>query len=401
LLVLIFKYISVYFYTSVCGFCYLFIFNPKAPPMQPHVYIKHIDIYRFSIPMEPFTIATGTMHYAQNVLIRIYTDAGYYGIGECSAFPMIVGETQDTCLAMARDFAQLWDSQDALDIPARMQQLHNYTAGNYTIKSAFDMALYDIAAKNAAMPLYRFLSGTRRIVETDITIGIAEPALMAQKAVQFEQSGATVLKVKLGKDARQDVERIRQIRQAVGANVKIRIDANQGWSFDEAVYALQAMGNMDVQFCEQPMRTWYNDRLPQLMQLSPVKIMADESVYTYHDARQQINSHSCHYINIKLAKSGGIHEALKIHDLAALHSVPCMMGGMLESRIALSAKLHLVYGCTNIQFFDMDTCMLGHLEDPCIGGVTYNGYFLNIDEAPGIGADARPEFLDKCEHWQV
>jgi L-alanine-DL-glutamate epimerase-like enolase superfamily enzyme len=374
---------------------------PKTSAMQPRVYIKHIDIYRFSIPMEPFTIATGTMHYAQNVLILIHTDAGYYGIGECSAFPMIVGETQHTCLAMARDFAGLWDSQDALDITARMQQLHNYAAGNYTIKGAFDMALYDIAAKNAGVPLYRFLNGSRREVETDITIGIAEPAVMAQKAAHFKQGGATILKVKLGKDARQDVDRIRQIRQTVGPEMKIRIDANQGWSFDDAVYALKAMGDMDVQFCEQPMRTWYNDRLPELMQLSPVKIMADESVYTHHDARQQINSQSCHYINIKLAKSGGIHEALKIHDLAATHHIPCMMGGMLESRIALSAKLHLVYACPNIRFYDMDTCMLGHLEDPCLGGVTYNGYHLNIDDTPGIGADIKPEFLEKCEHWRI
>jgi L-alanine-DL-glutamate epimerase-like enolase superfamily enzyme len=373
---------------------------PKKP-MQQHVYIKHIDIYRFSIAMEPFTIATGTMNYAQNVFIRIYTDAGFYGVGECSAFPMIVGETQETCLAMARDFARLWDSQDALDIPARMQQLHNYTAGNSTIKSAFDMALYDIAAKNAGLPLYRFLGGERREVETDITIGIAKPNVMAQKALHFKQTGANIIKVKLGKDAKEDVERIIKIRHSVGADVRIRIDANQGWSFDEAVYALKAMGDLNVEFCEQPMRTWYNSRLPELMKLSAVKIMADESVYHHHDAWQQIESGSCHYINIKLAKSGGINEALKIHDLAAKHNVPCMMGGMLESRIALSAKLHLVYTCPNITFYDMDTCMLGHLEDPCAGGATYNGYHLNIADTPGIGADAKPEFLEKCEHWRV
>jgi L-alanine-DL-glutamate epimerase-like enolase superfamily enzyme len=369
--------------------------------MQQHIYIKHIDIYRFSMAMEPFTIATGTMRYAQNVFIRIHTDAGFYGVGECSAFPMIVGETQETCLAMARDFAKLLDSQDALNIPARMQQLDDFTAGNYTIKSAFDMSLHDIAAKNAGLPLYAFLGGLRREVETDITIGIAEPEVMAQKAIKFKESGATILKVKLGKDARHDVERIRQIRQAVGQDTRIRIDANQGWNFEDAVFALQAMGSLNVEFCEQPMRTWYNNRLPELMQLSPVKIMADESVYTHHDARQQIQSGSCDYINIKLAKSGGILEALKIHDLASEHNIPCMMGGMLESRIALSAKLHLVYACPNIQFFDMDTCMLGHLEDPCQGGVTYQGYHLNIDDTPGIGADAKPGFLDKCEHWRI
>ncbi|NCD69881.1 mandelate racemase/muconate lactonizing enzyme family protein [Mucilaginibacter agri] len=363
--------------------------------------ITEIDIYRFSIKMEPFTIATGTMEYAQNTFIRVHTNGGVYGVGECSAFPMIVGETQDTCLIMAQEFARLWKGKDALDIPARLQQLHDFTAGNTTIKSAFDIALYDIASKAAGLPLYKYLGGERRPVESDITIGISTPEIMAAKATVFKNNGATILKVKLGKDAKGDVERIRQIREAVGPEIKIRIDANQGWSFEDAVFALQGMAGYNIQFCEQPMRTWHDDKLPELMDLSPVKIMADESVYNHHDARKQINSGSCDYVNIKMAKSGGIFEAKKIHDEAASKDVPCMMGGMLESRIALSAKLHFVYASPNIKFYDMDTCMLGHLEDPCIGGVSYDGYHLHISDAPGIGADADDDFLAKCEKFSV
>jgi len=369
--------------------------------MASPIIITHTDIYRFSIPMEPFTIATGTMDHAQNVFIRIHTDAGFYGVGECSAFPMIVGETQDTCLAVAKDFARLWKGKDALDIPARLQQLHDAIAGNGTIKSAFDMALYDIAAKNANLPLYQFLGGAKRAVESDITIGLGKPEVMAKKAIDFKESGAGILKVKLGKNAAEDVERIKQIREAVGYDIKIRVDANQGWGFDDAVFALQGLGKYDIEFCEQPMRTWHNDKLPELMQLSPVKIMADESVYNHHDARMQIESGSCHYINIKMSKAGGIYEAKQIHDLAAEKGVACMMGGMLESRIALSSKLHFVYSSPNIQFYDMDTCMLGHLADPCIDGVTYDGYHLNIDDAIGIGADADEAFLKNCERFTI
>jgi L-alanine-DL-glutamate epimerase-like enolase superfamily enzyme len=367
---------------------------------QP-ITITKIDIYRFSIPMEPFTIATGTMDHAQNVFIRIHTSGGFYGVGECSAFPVIVGETQDTCLLMACEFAKLWKGKNPLDISERLQQLHNFTAGNAIIKSAFDMALYEIAAKKAGLPLYRFLGGDKRIVETDITIGIATPDVMAGKALKFKESGANILKVKLGKNALDDVERVKYIREAVGDGLKIRIDANQGWSFEDAVYALQAMNKYNVEFCEQPMRTWYDDLLPQLMQLSPVKIMADESVYNHHDARKLINGGSCDYINIKFAKSGGINEAKQINDVAADKGIACMMGGMLESRIGLSAKLHFVYASPNIKFYDMDTCLLGHLEDPCIGGVTYNGYKLDIDDEPGIGADADEVFLRKCERITV
>jgi L-alanine-DL-glutamate epimerase-like enolase superfamily enzyme len=369
--------------------------------MAEQVIITKVDIYRFSIPMVPFTIATGTMAHAQNVFIRVYTDAGFYGVGECSAFPMIVGETQDTCLIMAKEFAKLWIGKDALDIECRLQDLHDFAAGNTTIKSAFDMALYDIAAKDSGLPLYKFLGGEKRIVETDITIGIATPQIMAEKAAEFKALGAHILKVKLGKGAVEDVERIKLIRKAVGNSMKIRVDANQGWSFDAAVFALQSLDEYGIEFCEQPMRTWRDDRLPELMQLSPVKIMADESVYNHHDARRQINSRSCDYINIKLAKSGGIFEAIKIHDVAAEKGIACMMGGMLESRIALSAKLHFVYASPNIKFYDMDTCMLGHKIDPCIGGVTYDGYLLNIDDTIGIGADADEAFLKGCEKIEI
>lgn len=349
--------------------------------------------------MEPFTIATGTMDHAQNVFIRVHTDAGFYGVGECSAFPVIVGETQDTCLVMAREFAALWKGRDALELEARLQQLHDFTAGNSTIKSAFDMALYDIAAKNAGLPLYQFLGGAKREIESDITIGIASPEAMAVKARDFVSSGAAILKVKLGKDALKDIERIRQIREAVGEIIRIRVDANQGWSFDDAVIALNGISKYQIEFCEQPMRTWYDDRLPELKRTSPVKIMADESVFNHHDARKQINTDSCDFINIKFSKSGGIFEAKKIHDLAAGKGIACMMGGMLESRIALSAKLHFVYASPNIRFYDMDTCMLGHLADPCIGGVKYDGYKLHLADIPGIGADADESFLAECERF--
>src|ERR1700754_5015636 len=203
--------------------------------------ITHIDIYRFSIPMEPFTIATGTMDHAQNIFIRVHTDAGMYGVGECSAFPMIVGETQATCFEMAKDFAAGWKNKDATAIEERIQELHAFTAFNATIKSAFDMALYDLAAKAAGQPLYKYLGGKKKDIETDLTIGIDTPENMAQKAIRFKADGVRMIKIKLGKNAKEDVERVRQIRAAVGEDIILRIDANQGWDLTSARYALHNM----------------------------------------------------------------------------------------------------------------------------------------------------------------
>lgn len=363
--------------------------------------ITHTEIYRFKIPMEPFVIATGTMHFAQNVLIRIYTDAGIYGVGECSAFPMIVGETQETCLAMAKDFARILIHKDPLDIPERMNDLLSYAAHNSTIKSAFDMALFDIAAKRARLPLYKFLGGQKRSVETDMTIGIDTPENMAISALKYQKQGCRIIKIKLGKKIHDDIERVKQIREAVGQQMILRLDANQGWSFDDALFALGKLEAFDIEFCEQPMRTWFDDQLPELNINSPIKIMADESCYNHHDARKLINSKACEYLNIKFAKSGGILEAQKIHEIALQTGTKCMIGSMLESRIALSANLHFALASPNIIFFDLDTCLLGHLVDPVLGGLTYNGYFLSVPDTPGIGADADPRFLLNCDKWLV
>jgi len=363
--------------------------------------ITYIEIYRFSIPTEPFVIATGTMHFAQNVLIKIHTSNNIYGIGECSAFPMIVGESQDTCLIMAKEFAAILSGKNPLEIPDRMNELLGYAAHNSTIKSAFDIALFDIAAKHAKQPLYKFLGGEKRTVETDMTIGIDSPENMAAAAIGLKARGCNIIKIKLGKDVHSDIERVSLIRHAVGTETILRLDANQGWSFDDALFALGAMGDLDIQFCEQPMRTWFDDKLPELKANSPIKIMADESCYNHHDARKLINSGSTDYLNIKFSKSGGILEAQKIHEIALQTGTKCMIGGMLESRIGISANSHFALASPNVVFFDLDSCLLGHLIDPVIGGITYNGYDVDVPDTPGIGADADPKFLKACEKWIV
>jgi len=363
--------------------------------------ITHTEIYRFSIRMEPFVIATGTMDYAQNIFIRIHTDSGIYGVGECSAFPMIVGETQDTCLVLAQDFARLWKGKNPLALADRLMDLDAYIARNTTIKSAFDIALHDLAAKAEKRPLYAYLKGTKRPITTDITIGIGSPEEMAAKAVRFKRQGAQVLKVKLGKGPEADIARISAIRDAVGFETTIRVDANQGWTYDNAVRALQGLQIFDIEFCEQPMRSYDDPLLVQLRKKTTIPLMADESCYDHRDALRLAGQGACDYVNIKFSKSGGIAEALRIQQAAGTYGIPCMIGGMLESRVGLSAAVHFAYAAPNVHFFDMDTCLIGHLEDPVVDGVRYVGYDLSVPDLPGIGADVDDAFLQNCEQWVV
>ncbi|HXB29556.1 MAG TPA: dipeptide epimerase [Puia sp.] len=359
--------------------------------------IQQTRIYKLSIPMHPFRIATGTMFHAQNLFIRVETNEGLTGVGECSAFPMIVGESQSTCFEMAKDFARIWKGKEALDIENRLKDLDDFTAFNSTAKSAFDMALYDLASKKENVPLYKYLKGYKKTLETDITIGIDEPEIMASKALDFKMQGFRILKIKLGKDGKTDLQRIQMIRNAVGSSLRLRIDANQGWDFETSKAVLIQMGMYDIEFCEQPMRSWNDHHLPALRKVSPIKIMADESVFDHHDASRLILAGACDYVNIKFSKSGGIAEAIRINEVCESHGIACMMGGMLESRLALTAFAHFSLSQKNIKFYDMDTSLLGHQIDPVKGGVEFKGYHLEVPEMPGIGADIDEGFLRTCE----
>jgi L-alanine-DL-glutamate epimerase-like enolase superfamily enzyme len=358
--------------------------------------ISHTEIFRMPIAMEPFVIATEIATVAQNTFIRIHTLDGYVGMGECSAFPMLTGETQATCFEVAKDLARLIKGKDATEISVRMAELDAFIARNTTIKSAFDMAMHDVAAKYAGLPLYAYLGGRRKEIVTDLTIGIDRPDRMAEKAVDFVARGVRTIKVKLGKKGTEDVERIRMIRESVGPEIMLRIDANQGWDPETAIATLKALEPFNIQFCEQPIHHHLDDRLPEVRKASPIPVMADESVCNHHDARRLIHAGACDAINIKLAKSGGILEAIRIADTAAESDIPCMLGGMLESRLALTAKVHLAMAHENIRYYDLDTCLLGQLEDPVTGGAIYDGFSLKITDEPGIAADIHPDFLASC-----
>lgn len=367
------------------------------------VTINSIDIYAYNIPMKPFAISLGTLYEAKNILVKIHTNNGLTGWGEGSPFPFIVGETQATAIALAKDFAQLWLGQDALAIEERMRQLHGYVPFNTTVKSAFDMALYDIAAQNAGMPLYRFLGGEKKVLATDETIVVGTPAAMAQEALLLQQQGAPFMKVKLGKgnDAAADIERVKAIRQAIGGDIPLRLDANQGWSVPNAITVLNALANDNVQFCEQPVLGHDYVALKQVSDAVAVPVMADEACFNSLQAKQLIEQKACTYINIKMAKSSGILEAIAIAKVTQQAGINCMLGGMIESKLALTANAHFACAFDHILFYDLDYCF-PHTIDPVVGGVTFtNRYYLNLPDEPGIGARVEEGFLGKCEQWIV
>ena len=364
--------------------------------------ITHVEIYKLNIPMiAPMTISIGTVAEVRNIVVKIYTADGTFGTGEGAPFWMIVGETQATCWAAAQDFAKLLIGKNSLDIEGCLAALDLYLAGNATIKSAFDMALYDVAAKTANLPLYAYLGGARRVIKTDETIYIASPSAMAADAVKIKERGAEAIKVKLGTDPKTDIARVEAIRNAIGQDLPIRTDANQGWDYSSALKVLKTIQNWNIEYCEQPVKHWDYNSLKRLRDHAGVPICADESVFSPADAFKLAADGAVDYFNIKFSKSGGIANALKINAIAEASGVQCMIGCMSESRLALTANAHFASARQNVVFYDLDSAF-EHAADPVVGGAVFkNHYEIHLPETPGIGADFDDVFLNKMEKLTV
>jgi L-alanine-DL-glutamate epimerase-like enolase superfamily enzyme len=359
--------------------------------------LTKIEIFKFNLPWkQPLRVSLGFVTTAHNILIRLHTADGLIGLGEAAPLSFISGGTQATDFEAGQALARLLIGQDPLAVEARLADMDRFLVHNHTIKSAFDMALYDVAAKHARLPLYAFLGGEKRRLSTVMTIGIDTPEAMAREAVRVKAQGFHVIKVKLGEDRGADVSRMRAIRAAVGDDAPIRIDANQGWDPVTAIAILNDLAPLNIHYCEEPVAHWDNTGLRRVRERSPIPIMADESLFDHHDAFRLAAMGACDYFNIKLAKSGGIHTALKINAIAEGAGIPCQMGCMAESRLGLSAAAHLISARPNIRFPDLDASFF-HGVDPVVGGITFGGGWIELPDAPGLGADIDPAFLKQME----
>ena len=366
--------------------------------MRNKLKITKIDIYPFNVASEhELKIATMVVSGAQNVLVHIQTNEGLDGWGEASSFRAIVGETQKINLAAAQELREMLLGKNPLEYASRVRDMDAFLPLNATIKSAFDMAMYDIAAKHAGLPLYRFLGGEKRPMETDLTMGIGKLEDSGKDALKIVDQGFKMIKTKVGLDPEEDVLRLQAIRKAVGPDVKIRIDANQGWDRVTAVKSLNKMEELDIEFCEQPVARHDLDGMKYISERTSIPIMADESVFSPEDAIRVIQKQAAPMINIKISKSGGIKNAIMIANICEAAHIPCMTGCMSESGLANTAFSHFAMAHPIVQYFDLDA-NVGHIDEPIIGGVIIEkGMVTFPDDIIGIGAYPDPEFIKKLK----
>ncbi len=366
--------------------------------------ITSVEIYKFNVPLvEPFVIAIETITHAESILIKMNTDSGIYGWGECNPYRSIVGETQATCFEIAKFLSQILIGKNPITVGNCIEEMDKMLFGNRCAKSAFDMALYDIASKAANMPLYAYLGGdNNRTIHTDMTVGINTPQYMAASALRFKNAGFPAIKIKLGTNKKDDTARVKAIREAVGNDIPLRTDANQGWDEATAIETLRAISIYDIEHCEQPVNARNFLGMANVKRQSPIPIMADESVFDHIDAFNLAQIQACDYFNIKLAKSGGIYNALKINAIGEGAGIKCQVGCFSETRLAMTALMHFVLASKNVVHFDMDAPLMLS-SDPILRGVQYgeNGSVFLANDSIGIGAEVDDAFLREMERCIV
>ena len=354
--------------------------------------ITNVRIERFSAPLKkPFSVAYGTMDSADSWIVRVETDEGLYGLGSAAPLPFVTGETMDTCRLVLEDLACSLIGADALDIQGAHAIMDARIHANGSAKCAFDVALHDIAGKRQGLPVWRLLGGDDPVVVNDITVGIDTPENMRREAERCVfDLGFKILKVKIGLDLDHDLEALRAIRSSVGDDVRMRVDANQGYTVETALAALAELESLGVDAAEQFLPWWDFEGAAELMRKNEtsVKLMLDESIHDVHDARRAANLRAADFYNIKLMKCGGLLGGAQIADVAEEAGVGCMVGCMMENKISLTAGVSLVAAKGAIVEADCDsfTFFVGD-DDGIPGGFTRDGGTFHLLDKPGLGIE--------------
>ena len=351
--------------------------------------ITAIKTGRLDVPLKvPFKTAVRTVDVMTDVIVRIETDCGTVGWGSAPPTSKVTGDTIGSITgAINEAIRPVLLGRDADALEDNLVTLDGAIVGNTSAKAAVDIALHDLWARSIGQPAWRLFGGAGRSIETDVTISVNSPEEMACDALRGKNDGFRVIKTKVGLDAETDFKRLRAIRKAVGPEIKLRIDANQGWKPGEAVRILEKMQNaeFDLELVEQPVKAGDLKGLAYVTANSPVPVVADESCWSPEDAFRIISERAANMVNIKLMKCGGVARARQIIALSEAMNFEVMMGCMLEGKVSCAAAVHIASAFRCVTRIDIDGPVLCS-TDPVKGGPCFGiGGGITLDETPGFG----------------
>jgi o-succinylbenzoate synthase len=351
--------------------------------------ITDIRFGMLRVPLKtPFKTALRTVETVEDIVVIIHTDSGHVGYGEAPATAVITGDTHGSIVSAINKFiAPRLIGEDIANLNRITRLIQGALERNTSAKAAVEIAVYDLWAQLYGAPLYKVLGGGEPVITTDITISVDHIDKMVADSLSAVDRGFESLKIKVGKDIGVDIERVKAIYAAVEGRALLRLDANQGWTAKQAVYAMQSLEDAGVrlELLEQPVKAQDMDGLKYVTDRVHTPVMADESVFGPLQVIDLIKARAADIINIKLMKTGGISNAIRIADIAALYGVECMIGCMLETSISVAAAVHVAVAKSGvITKVDLDGPSLCAF-DPVDGGVTFNESEISIGDAPGLG----------------
>jgi L-alanine-DL-glutamate epimerase-like enolase superfamily enzyme len=347
---------------------------------------------RLRVPLKtPFKTTAHVVDAIDDVVVMLDTDEGRVGHGSAPGSALITGDTHGAIVDAVRNhLGPILVGADVADLNRLVARVQAAMEHNSSAKAAVDVALHDLFGQRYGAPLYRLLGGGDPSITTDITISVDYIDKMIADAVSAVDRGFGALKLKVGKDAVIDVERVKAVYSAIAGRALLRLDANEGWTPKQAVRAIRQLEDAGVRLdlVEQPVKAWDLSGMAYVTERVGTPIMADESIAALTDVVEVIQRRAADVVNIKLMKLGGLSRALKVADLAAMYGVECMVGCMLESAIGAAAAAHLAVARADVVTrVDLDAPSLGAFN-PVSGNVTFADAEITIGDAPGLGITA-------------
>jgi L-alanine-DL-glutamate epimerase-like enolase superfamily enzyme len=334
---------------------------------------------------EPYSISYESVDRFENVFIQIVTREGYIGWGCAAPVKSITGESvEDVLDAFTGTIEPLLKGQDIFRYAYLLETLKNKIPERPAALAMVDMALHDILSQKAGVPLYKLLGSYRLSIPTSITIGIMPAATALSYAKIHIEKGFNILKIKGGKNVSEDIEKINLIREAVGRKIKLRFDANQGYTVEDSLQFINGTKHAAIELFEQPTPKDQLDQLALVTRKTSVPVMADESLQSLKDVFHLSRNHYTDLINIKLMKTGGILEGMHINSVAKAAGINAMVGCMDESALGIAAGLHMALSRPNIKYADLDG-HLGVIDDPFEGMIRIEKGVLMPPESIGLG----------------
>jgi muconate cycloisomerase len=368
--------------------------------------ITRIETIPVRVPIKPqlaIRSGRGGAHLVSPfLLVKIHTDAGIVGVGEASCTPRWSGEDQVTASHFINTcFAPLLMGEAVDDVQRLNAKFAAAVAGNFFTKAAVEMALWDIAGKAQGKPIWEMLGGRhRKSVPTKWSVSGVEPEKAAEIAQWAIDQGFSGMKVKVGIDPTGDLARVRAVRDAVGPEVKLGVDANGGWPTPQV--AIETINHLcdecEIYFAEQPLPPGDHGALAEVRRNVPVPIIADESIYTLDDAKMLVRAEAADVFSIYVGKAGGIGPAREIARFAQSVGVKCTVGSNLELGVGSAAMIHLALSTPAIDA-DIYPCdIIGPMfyqDDVLVEPLPISGGFARLHGLPGLGVELDDEKVEK------